>query len=102
MPELTYPHQAAVVFLEVLHNQENFLMLKSTLIAKCLFQCGMIADVKSGEYAVKNIFNEHFPDHSFDEWNTNLSSSVVNKYLTEGKGANIIRINVLIENLWDF
>lgn len=101
MPELTYPHQAAVVFLEALHNQENFLMLKSTLIAKCLYQCNMITDVKGGEHAVQSIFVEYFPKHSFEKRNTKLSDNVVNHFLEASKGSSTIHVDSFIQDLWD-
>ncbi|BDO50305.1 hypothetical protein TUM1881_28790 [Escherichia coli] len=36
-------------------------MLKSTLIAKCLYQNRMVSSISIGESAVKSIFEEYFP-----------------------------------------
>lgn len=76
-------------------------MLKSTLIATCLYQSRLISDIPTGELAVKNIFDEYFPRYSFDLWNNNLSIDVVNHYLKTAKGASTIRVNLFIEDLWD-
>ncbi|HBO25089.1 MAG TPA: hypothetical protein DD649_19710 [Providencia sp.] len=76
-------------------------MLKSKLIAKCLFQCNMISDVQNGEYAVQNIFIEYFPDHSFDKWNSNLPDNVVNHFLEASKGSTTIHVDSFIKDLWD-
>lgn len=76
-------------------------MIKSTLIATCLFRCGMLPDVASGEAAVRDIFEEYFPRHNFDKWNTELSTEVVQHYLEAARGAGTIKVNFFIEDLWD-
>lgn len=76
-------------------------MLKSTLIAKCLYQCNMIADINGGEHAVQSIFVEYFPKHSFDKWNTRLPDNVVNRFLEASKGSTTIHVDSFIKDLWD-
>lgn len=61
----------------------------------------MISDVQSGEYAVKNIFIEYFPEHSFDKWNSNIPSNVVEHFLKVSKGSSTIRVDSFIKDLWD-
>ncbi|HBE4522932.1 TPA: hypothetical protein KL805_004822, partial [Escherichia coli] len=51
-------------------------MLKSTLIAKCLYQNRMVSSISIGESAVKSIFEEYFPGHDFNKWNTKLPPAV--------------------------
>ena len=86
--------------MEFSHNQEDFQMLKSTLIAKCLHQNNMIPDVKTGEAAVESIFGEYFPGHSYKKWNTLISDEVVNHFLREARGAGTIRVDSFIKDLW--
>ncbi|WP_407321791.1 hypothetical protein [Dickeya ananatis] len=76
-------------------------MLKSHLIAKCLYQCGMISDIQSGESAVENIFNEYFPDSSFNKWNTQLPDNVSEHFLRISRGSSTIRVDSFIKDLWD-
>lgn len=56
-------------------------MLKSTLIAKCLYQCSMIPDISTGEAAVESIFSEYFPKHNYKNWNTHISDETVKFFL---------------------
>ncbi|WP_032239883.1 hypothetical protein, partial [Escherichia coli] len=51
-------------------------MLKSTLIAKCLYQNRMVSSISIGESAVKSIFEEYFSGHDFNKWNTKLPPAV--------------------------
>lgn len=76
-------------------------MLKSHLIAKCLYQCGMISDIQSGESAVKSIFEEYFPGHSFTKWNTKLPEHISDHFLKMSAGAGTIRVDSFIKDLWD-
>lgn len=96
----TSPPQAAVVSWWCLINQEGFHMLKSTLIAKCLHQCGMISDVPTGEAAVESIFGEYFPDHSYKKWNTQLADDVTSHFLSESRNAGTIHVDSFIKDLW--
>lgn len=70
-------------------------MLKSTLIAKCLTRCGMLPDIAAGETAVRDIFEEYFPRHSFEKWNTHLDDDVIQHYLEASRGAGTIKVNFL-------
>ncbi len=90
-----------MVFLEVPTQPRENKMLKSTLIAKCLYQCNMISDIKGGEYSVQSIFNEYFPKYSYDKWNTNLPDNVVEYFLKASKGSTTIRVDSFIKDLWD-
>jgi len=76
-------------------------MLKSTLIAQCLFQCKLVTDIKHAEFKIEEIFSEYFPDDRFEKWNTELPENVIAHYLKESKGAHIIRVDSFIEELWD-
>ncbi|CDG93278.1 hypothetical protein [Xenorhabdus bovienii] len=76
-------------------------MLKSKLIAKCLLQCHLIQDQVAGERAVESIFEEYFPRHSFNIWNTHLPDNVVDFYLETSKGSDTIRVDSFIKELWD-
>ncbi|WP_419879978.1 hypothetical protein [Klebsiella pneumoniae] len=82
------------------HNQVEFQMLKSTLIAKCLHKNNMISDVPTGEAAVESIFGEYFPGHSYKKWNTQISDEVVNHFLNAARGAGTIRVDSFIKDLW--
>lgn len=77
-------------------------MLKSTLIAKCLTRCGMLPDIAAGETAVRDIFEEYFPRHSFEKWNTHLDDDVIQHYLEASREAGTIKVNFFIEDLWDY
>ncbi|EGT3611551.1 hypothetical protein FAP59_18375 [Morganella morganii] len=76
-------------------------MLKSTLIAKCLYQCNMISDISTGELAVADIFAEYFPGHSYEKWNTRLNDNVVNHFLSASKGSTTIHVDSFIKDLWE-
>ena len=76
-------------------------MLKSTLIAKCLYQCSMIPDISTGEAAVESIFSEYFPKHNYKIWNTNISDETVKFFLKASSNSSQIRVNLFIEDLWN-
>lgn len=84
------------------HTKQGKHMLKSTLIAKCLTRCGMLPDIATGEAAVRDIFEEYFPRHSFEKWNTHLDDDVIQHYLEASRGAGTIKVNFFIEDLWDY
>lgn len=75
-------------------------MLKSTLIAKCLHQCGLISDVPTGEAAVESIFGAYFPGYSYKKWNTSLSDQAVEQFLKASKNSTRIRVDSFIKDLW--
>lgn len=76
-------------------------MLKSTLIAKCLYQNSLISNVETGESAVQSIFEEYFPGHNFSKWNTDLHKEISNHFLKISKGAGTIRVDSFIKDLWN-
>lgn len=76
-------------------------MLKSTLIAKCLYQCSMIPDISTGEAAVESIFSEYFPKHNYKNWNTHISDETVKFFLKASSNSSQIRVNLFIEDLWN-
>lgn len=76
-------------------------MLKSTLIAQCLHQCGMISDVPTGEAAVESIFGEYFPGHGYKKWNTQLTDEAANHFLNISRGSSTIRVDSFIKDLWE-
>ena len=76
-------------------------MLKSTLIAKCLYQCRMVPNVEAGENAVQSIFAEYFPSYSYKNWNTSVPDNVVSHYLRISKGSSQTRVDSFIKDLWD-
>ncbi|MDT8661037.1 hypothetical protein [Escherichia coli] len=76
-------------------------MLKSTLIAKCLYQNRMVSGISIGESAVKSIFEEHFTGHDFNKWNTKLPPAVSTRILKATERASTIRVNYFIKDLWD-
>lgn len=76
-------------------------MLKSTLIAKCLYQCRMIPDIPTGEAAVESIFSEYFPEHRYKNWNTQISEETANYFLELSSNSGQIRVNLFIKDLWD-
>lgn len=90
----------SVVFLAFSHSQEEFQMLKATLIAKCLYQNSMISDIPAGEAAVETIFTEYFPGHSFKKWKTAISDEAVSHFLRASMGAGTIRVDSFIKDLW--
>ncbi|UWS30800.1 hypothetical protein [Erwinia pyrifoliae] len=101
LPGVTSPLQAAVVSWEFSRNQERTQMLKSTLIAQCLYQCKLISNIKHGEFRVEEIFTEYFPGYRFEKWNTHIPENVITYYLKESKAADTIRVDSFIKELWD-
>lgn len=61
----------------------------------------MISDIPTGEAAVKSIFSEYFPEHSYKKWNTQISEETVNHFLRASRNSDQIRVNLFIKDLWD-
>lgn len=76
-------------------------MFKSTLIAKCLYQNSLVSSVEIGESAVQSIFEEYFPGHNFNKWNTDLPKAISDHFLKISKGAGTIRVDSFIKDLWN-
>ncbi|EJH6507146.1 hypothetical protein NFY79_005369, partial [Escherichia coli] len=51
--------------------------------------------------AVKSIFEEYFPGHDFNKWNTKLPPAVSTRILKATERASTIRVNYFIKDLWD-
>jgi len=52
-------------------------MRKSTVIANYLVSKGHIMQLSDAEFIAEQLFNDAFPDVSFDSWNTPINSTSV-------------------------
>ena len=73
-------------------------MRKSTIIATCLLNAGIVLDMESGEALVLTTFQQHFPDDSFERWNGDVDPAKAAHIVSERAGE-IIHIPHLIADL---
>jgi len=82
-------------------NQTYASMCKSALIATCLTNSAMVADVKAGEMAVRQVFEENFPIERFESWNSLINGSVATAIINGVGRASRIHVDLFIADLWD-
>jgi hypothetical protein len=75
-------------------------MLRSTTIAQCLVNSGMVKSLEEAEEAVRIIFDEAFPNKDFSDWNKDLDDTAAEDIIKNVGRASRINVRKLIENLW--
>jgi len=76
-------------------------MRKSTVIATCLVNSRMVEDIEGAENAVKSVFQDEFPKHKFQEWNSNIPDKTANNIINAVGKASRINVKKFIEDLWE-
>ena len=73
---------------------------KSTVIATCLVNSGMIGDLAAAEVSIANIFAECFPSEIFAKWNSELPESAAQHIISGVGRAMTINVEKFISDLW--
>ena len=76
-------------------------MKKSTVIATCLVNSDMIRDVATAESVVLNVFQDEFPKHNFQKWNSNIPDKTAENIINSVGRASRINVKKFIEDLWE-
>ena len=58
-------------------------MRKADVIAKCLVQSFLAADLKAGREAVRSAFDKSVKDKSFSKWNSVVEENVANSIMSD-------------------
>ena len=74
-------------------------MRKSTIIAKCLVNSGMIKSLEEAEHAVQSIFGEEFPHQKFAQWNLIVQDEDGDQIVRNVGRAATINVKSFIEDL---
>jgi hypothetical protein len=72
---------------------------KADVIAKCLVQSSLAADLKAGRDAVRNAFDKNVTDKSFSKWNSVVEDNVANSIIRSVGKAKAINIEKFITDL---
>ena len=75
-------------------------MRKSTIIAECLVNSGMIERIEEAESAVQQIFIEEFPKADFTQWNQEIDDNTAKNIIRTVDRASRINVKLFIEDLW--
>ena len=74
-------------------------MLKSTIIAKCLFNSGICSSLDEGESIVASVFREKFPSDNFRAWNSDVNDDGAKQVIENVGRASTIRVDRFIDDL---
>lgn len=74
-------------------------MRKSTIIAKCLVNSGMIERIEEAEYAVQQVFIKEFPKADFTRWNQEIDSDTAKNIIRTVGSASRINVKLFIQDL---
>jgi len=74
---------------------------KSTVIATCLVNSGMVKDIDGAEKVIRSVFQDEFPKHKFQEWNSNIPKKTANNIIKAVGKASRINVKKFIEDLWE-
>ena len=74
-------------------------MRKSDVIAKCLVQSSLAADLKAGRDAVRNAFDKNVTDKSFSKWNSVVEENIANSIIRSVGKSKAINIEKFISDL---
>jgi len=72
---------------------------KADVIAKCLVQSSIAADLKAGREAVRAVFEKSFEDKSFTKWNSVVEDNVANSVIRSVGKSKAIDIAKFITDL---
>lgn len=76
-------------------------MRKSTVIATCLVNSQMIKDIEDAETVIRKVFQDEFPKHIFQEWNSNIPDKTANNIINAVGKASHINVKEFIKDLWE-
>ena len=76
-------------------------MKKVSIIAQCLINAKSFSEMSEAESSIKKVFNDSYADHSFDEWNTDVSTLSANRIISLVAGASKVRVRGLIQEVWN-
>lgn len=74
-------------------------MRKSTIIATCLINSGMLDELVAAETSVANIFAEQFPSENLSQWNTEIPDNVAQHIISSVGRAKRINVGKFISDL---
>ena len=74
-------------------------MRKADVIAKCLVQSALAADLKAGREAVRSAFDNSVTDKSFSKWNSVVEENVANSIIRSVGKSKAINIEKFIADL---
>ncbi|EFL92535.1 putative DNA-binding transcriptional regulator [Candidatus Regiella insecticola LSR1] len=74
---------------------------KVSIIARCLVNTKIFTDMSEAESSIEKIFNDSYSEHSFDEWNTEVSELSANRVIARVAMASKVRVRSLIQELWN-
>ncbi|ADZ42431.1 TPA: DNA-binding protein [Yersinia enterocolitica] len=77
-------------------------MKKVSIIAQCLMDAKSFSEMSEAESSIKKIFNDSHADHSFDEWNTDVSTLSAKRIISQVANASKVRVRGLIQELWNY
>jgi hypothetical protein len=72
---------------------------KADVIAKCLVQSSLAADLKAGREVVRAVFEQSFEDKSFTKWNSVVEDNVANAVIRSVGKSKAIDIEKFITDL---
>jgi hypothetical protein len=72
---------------------------KADVIAKCLIQSALAADLKAGREAVRSAFDKSVTDKSFSKWNSVVEENVANSIIRSVGKSKAINIEKFIADL---
>lgn len=75
-------------------------MKKISIIAQCLINDKSCNQMSEAESLIKQVFDLKYADHSFEEWNTEVSLLSARRFISVVAGASRVRIRSLIRELW--
>lgn len=73
---------------------------KVTLIANCLYRCGLIHDVILCENEIMLYFNEHVQCTPLTQWNKNMPNSTASEFLRLAATQDETSLPSFINRLW--
>ncbi|ANI31873.1 DNA-binding protein [Yersinia entomophaga] len=76
-------------------------MKKVSIIAQCLVNAKSFSEMSEAESSIKKVFNDSYSDHSFDEWNTEVSALSAKRVISLVAGSSKVRVRGLIQELWN-
>ncbi len=79
---------------------KQIVVKKVSIIAKCLVNTKIFTEMSTAESSIKKVFNDSYSEHSFDEWNTEVSELSANRIIARVATASKVRVRSLIQELW--
>ena len=75
-------------------------MNKSEIIANCLVNSGFFQSIEDAKLAIYKIFQDSYPDQSFNSWNAYIDESIAHHIIDTVGEASHINVARLIKDLW--